>query len=146
MAKRKYIALQPSQHSLLSKYAKERGKRLTKAVVDAVEKAEKYESIVERFNGEAFDKALWYSIKLAFSIQALKELCEDNVDGELREAQLKRLKDIVRKVRYRLKVKLEDIYEIAEQYAREPSRQNKILLNEALKLACAEIFKQTLLE
>ena len=143
--KRIHVALTQPDHKILEKFARERGLAKTKAIVVAVSEAEELSRIKAKLNSSSFDKAFWYSVKLAFSVQALKDIVQDNVNGELLAAQMQRLSEVCKQIEARIGVSCESLLAIAKQYADTRSKDDLILLNEATKEVAKEIFKRLIL-
>jgi len=144
--KRIHVALTAFDHEVLEKFAKRRGLAKTKAIIAAIKEAQEYEGIKAKLNSSAFDKAFWYSMKLAFSVQALKDIVADGINSELLAAQMQRLKEVCKQIADRIGVDCENLVKVAEQFAASKSREDLILLNEMTKEVAKEVFKKLILE
>jgi len=144
--KRIHIALTASDHKIVEKFARERKLAKTRAIIEAINEAQEYAEIKAKLNSSAFDKAFWYSMKLAFSVQALKDIVADGINGELLAAQMQRLREVCKQIADRIGVDCESLLSIAKQYADTRSKDDLILLNEATKEVAKEVFKKLILE
>ena len=88
------------------------------------------------------DKAAWYMAKIAFSIQTLKTLIENKAPQPEIDMQYRRVLKNLDQLRERYGINVNAIKDIVSQFVADPSKENKILVNEATK----ELFKSILLK
>ena len=84
------------------------------------------------------DKAAWYAFKLASSVGALKENPGDS--------NLELLKTTCRQIEDRLGISMQLVIKAAEVYKKRPTTQNKVELNDVVKLAITDILTKLLVE
>lgn len=90
------------------------------------------------------DRIAWYIAKLAFSAEALKDIC--NTKGSQHhecKAQLHRFVNTVKEVDERLGLagQLVKLAETAIEYAKQPSKDARVKLNEAVKVMIRRILR-----
>ncbi len=107
---------------------------------EAIKKAIAEKKATEEVDAIDLDKAAWYTTKVLFSIQALKDLVEAEASAMEIDRQLNRVLKNLDQVRERYGINVRTVKEIVTQYVNEPTKENKILLNEATKELVKSIF------
>ena len=141
--RRKHLAFSISDFKVIEDFSNRTGLPKTKAVIHAIVCYRKFERWRDNFLSSDFDKAVWYSVKLCFSVQSLKEKVVAG-DGEAIDLQLQRIDEITKTIYERLKIDVRDVAFIAAQYARTKERDDLVTLNEATKEAVKEIVRSIL--
>jgi len=91
---------------------------------------------------KVLDRYCWYILKAVMSYQELKcrmEQCDNPVVVEM---QLVRFKRVLRDIKERLGVEVDDVVSVVEKHYRERSTSSKIEANEAMKRLVMRIVEE----
>ena len=126
----KTVQVRPETKQKIKRFAIELGTTQSDVVDRAINLLER---VITLENDKEFDKISWYVIKLSMSVGHFKE-----VPDQLNFNQLKYTSN---QIKERLGVDTSKLVELAKEYMANPTKENKIALNEALK----EIVKKLIL-
>ena len=93
-----------------------------------------------KVDADVVDKAAWYMLKLAFSVQALKELVDRNASKAEIDRQVYRIRQVCKQIYDRLGVRADEVLEAVNEFLECKDVESKTYLNASVK----EVFKKIL--
>ncbi|MCD6198932.1 MAG: hypothetical protein J7K15_10240 [Deltaproteobacteria bacterium] len=134
------IKVSKKTHAQLETLKKELGMSFDQVVQFLIQFYMEHKNAKPQVDAKELDRAAWYMLKLAFSVQVLKQLVDEGRQNGEVERQLQRLKEICGQIEERLKVDADIVIDAAYEFLSYRDVESKTFLNSAVK----EVYKRIL--